>query len=41
MKPLTDYINQRTTATNSNRFIWALAVIAALLFVAAFTWGRP
>ncbi|MDX1538853.1 hypothetical protein [Arsukibacterium sp.] len=40
MKPLTDYINQRT-ATGGNRFIWVLAIIAALLFVAAFAWGRP
>ena len=41
MKPLSDYINQRTAATSSNRFIWVLVVIAGLLFVAAFTWGRP
>ncbi|WP_290614686.1 hypothetical protein [Arsukibacterium sp. UBA3155] len=41
MKPLFDYINQRTAATSSNRFIWALAIVTTLLFVAAFTWCRP
>ncbi|CAM3899973.1 hypothetical protein [Rheinheimera salexigens] len=37
MNPLADYIN--LTSTKANRFIWLLAAVVTVLFVAAITLG--